>query len=681
LKSTNLAISKIGLVYISGPSGSGKTTLANIISLLEHDYNGRFYINKKNISSLKKEKLNEFRLDNIGVIFQQYNLLEDETAIYNVALPLIIKGKKKNDAFNVAKSMFKKIAFSPRLYNEEVKNLSGGEKQRIAILRTLVSEPSIIIADEPTSALDGISSKLVLDLLKEISLESLVIVISHSEELLIPYADRIIRLEKGEVKQDILVNEGTRYIQTVAHRTKKSLVCHWTRHHSKKVVANSCIKTIFFCFIFFMCFTLSSISFSLIDNLEEIKINEPRRSLDYTNFEISKKSTIPIEGSDFSLIKTERLTELEVEELTYNFPTFDFNISFDALFINEDFLYMNDISLGNKIIFKALRSFEENDINQNLISERSDFRSDNEIIINNILFDELSDEIKENIFTEEFTIKFSRNISCYTNDFLNPLIVDDFNFEHKYRVSMIADEQTLFNEPTVYYSYQKMEETLRYYHLSNISNFFKSDLNIIEYIKSSSNSEEITSFAHQVFFLDDDIVGFENNIEEIKNKGELEIMSTSLSRKEVFLSTVDVTTTSIEFILSFVIFGSLVTIGIITFSFYVLNKKKIAILLYLGANKYHILKIFFSVTSSMILIGLLGTVMTNKLIIDVLNSTLGNALPISGNLFKQIDFYNILDMPKICFLFAAIFIFSFLISLCTLLFRRISLIKELKNDD
>ena len=180
LKNINVKF-KLGKIYsLMGPSGSGKSTLLNLISLIDRPSNGLIkYQNKQIDFSLNKEN-DLFRANNIGIIYQQDNLLPDFTALENVYLSSLAIGNKKQEAENKAKKILKKVGLSNRLEHYPTE-LSGGEKQRVAIARALINEPKIILADEPTGSLDKKTSIEIFALLKrQINKKRLIIFATHN---------------------------------------------------------------------------------------------------------------------------------------------------------------------------------------------------------------------------------------------------------------------------------------------------------------------------------------------------------------------------------------------------------------------------------------------------------------------------------------------------------------------
>ena len=198
LDNLSFSLPNTGLVVIYGPSGCGKTTLLNCLSGLL-TFEGDICIDNKIINQLSEEELNKFRLKNIGFIFQDFKLFENETVATNVLFPLhIISDEEKETKNRKCDELLKLVGIKDKK-NIVANKLSGGEKQRAAIARSLINNPKIILADEPTGSLDSVTSKDVMNILKTISKRSLVVVVSHDEELTKKYADMIIFMRDGKI--------------------------------------------------------------------------------------------------------------------------------------------------------------------------------------------------------------------------------------------------------------------------------------------------------------------------------------------------------------------------------------------------------------------------------------------------------------------------------------------------
>ena len=199
LSNINLKFKDSGLVFILGKSGSGKTTLFNIISGIDNYTSGDIIING---TSTKKFTLNDwdnYRNTYMGYVFQDYNLIEYENVEDNIALSLKLQNKLVNKA--IIEELLNQVNLVG-LEERKINELSGGEQQRVALARALIKEPEILLLDEPTGNLDSNSSKIIFDILKKISKDKLVIVVSHDEESAIEYADRIIRIKDGNIIDD-----------------------------------------------------------------------------------------------------------------------------------------------------------------------------------------------------------------------------------------------------------------------------------------------------------------------------------------------------------------------------------------------------------------------------------------------------------------------------------------------
>lgn len=201
LDDVSLKIDKGEFIAVMGPSGSGKTTLMNILGLLDRPTHGVYKLNGKNIAKTTKNRQAKLRRDNIGFIFQSFNLLPKLTIVENVALPLAYKGTSQTKRLKAADRVLEQVGLSDRdsyLPNQ----LSGGQLQRAAIARALVNNPSIIIADEPTGNLDSVSARVVMELLSEIhKMGNTVLIVTHNPSLT-RYADRIIYMLDGSIVYD-----------------------------------------------------------------------------------------------------------------------------------------------------------------------------------------------------------------------------------------------------------------------------------------------------------------------------------------------------------------------------------------------------------------------------------------------------------------------------------------------
>ena len=201
LRGIDLTFSSQGFAAILGPSGCGKTTLLNIIGGLDQYTSGDLIINGKSTKQYKDSDWDTYRNHSIGFVFQSYNLIPHQTVLSNVELALTLSGVNREDRRRRALEALEKVGLSDQI-KKKPNQMSGGQMQRVAIARALVNNPDILLADEPTGALDSETSVQVMEILKEISKEKLVIMVTHNPELADTYANRIIRLLDGKVVSD-----------------------------------------------------------------------------------------------------------------------------------------------------------------------------------------------------------------------------------------------------------------------------------------------------------------------------------------------------------------------------------------------------------------------------------------------------------------------------------------------
>lgn len=201
LKGVSLEFRESEFVCILGQSGCGKTTLLNIIGGLDHYTSGDLIIGGKSTTSFKDRDWDVYRNHQIGFIFQSYNLIPHQTVLGNVEIALTITGVSKEERKERAKRALERVGLGAEL-NKRPNQLSGGQMQRVAIARALVNNPAILLADEPTGALDSETSVQIMELIKEIAGERLVIMVTHNPELAELYATRIVKLKDGLVEND-----------------------------------------------------------------------------------------------------------------------------------------------------------------------------------------------------------------------------------------------------------------------------------------------------------------------------------------------------------------------------------------------------------------------------------------------------------------------------------------------
>jgi len=202
VRSVSIDLNKNEYIALMGPSGSGKSTLMNIIGCLDTPTGGKYILNGQDVGVMMDDQLAGIRNNEIGFIFQTFNLLPRLSALENVALPLVYAGISKSERLERASDMLAAVGLDDRMKHKP-NELSGGQRQRVAVARALINDPSLILADEPTGNLDSTTSGEIMELFAEIHAKgNTVLLVTHEEEIAL-HAHRIVRLKDGLVESDV----------------------------------------------------------------------------------------------------------------------------------------------------------------------------------------------------------------------------------------------------------------------------------------------------------------------------------------------------------------------------------------------------------------------------------------------------------------------------------------------
>lgn len=601
LSNINITFQDKGLSFIKGKSGSGKSTILNLISLLERPDKGKILFNNVDITSLKGKDKQRYLKEDIAIIFQHYNLFDELSSLDNVLISSSICGISEKEAKKSADKLFKRFGIE-YLKNKKTKLLSGGEKQRVAIIRALIRNPKMILCDEPTGALDSINSKITMDILKEISNDILVIIVSHNEELINEYADEIFFIKDGRLIDKEIINkidDKKTYKKERLKRSKNNYVNKFISIHLKQNLSKNIMMII--SSVIGLAFLLLSIGFD--NGSKQSIINHQNKSLSAFSYVVQNKEYEEIEGSLLSLVKLTRPNENDLLFIKDEIKEYEIDYNLSFFFPNYLSLYFDDTYIDEvmcvPIIDKALLSVDKSML---IDGELSFNNSLNNIIVNKEFID------KYDFKNKDIKLSYKTSIDYPVIDVERSYVKDSFECNIDTSISGVIKEFSFMNQPKIYYSYFHVKEYLSHYLLSNISDYKSSNYYALDLIKESNDSSIFSSYSYNLFLLDDEVSKAFSLISKLKEKeSTLSIENTAYELLSAYESLVSSFITSMYLFVIISIVGVIFILGITTYSSFVHYKKERAILSSMGAGNNSILDIFLNES---ILISLLSAVLS-----------------------------------------------------------------------
>lgn len=311
LNNINLNFRKSEFVSILGQSGSGKTTCLNVIGGLDHYDSGDLIINGKSTKNFKDSEWDAYRNNSIGFIFQSYNLISHLNIVDNVEMGMTLSGVSASEKHKKALEALERVGLKEHVHKKP-NQLSGGQMQRVAIARALANDPDIILADEPTGALDSTTSEQIMDLIKEIAVDKLVIMVTHNPDIAEKYADRIIKFKDGQVIDD--TNPYNDVSEDTGYKLKKTSMSFFTALKlSSKNIATKKWRTALTAF----ASSIGIIGIALILSLSsgfQIQINQFQNDA-LSEFPIMiSKSTVDIDIEKMEEMRGEMLSMMNEEQ-------------------------------------------------------------------------------------------------------------------------------------------------------------------------------------------------------------------------------------------------------------------------------------------------------------------------------------------------------------------------------
>ena len=639
LKNVSLSFPERGLIAVIGKSGSGKSTLINLLAMLDKPTSGHIYIKGEDINIWNKKKIEKYHNSGIGIIFQHYHLLDNHTVLYNIMLPALINGLSEHKTKQKAIQLLKDIKFPEKLYNSKCKDLSGGEKERVAVLRAIINEPNIVLADEPTGALDSVNSLAIMDILESISKSRLVILVSHNLSLTKLYADRIITIKDGEIESDRTINPIEPSF--INEKKKKHLKnSSWSNRISfnnfKRRIVRNIISTI--SVVIGLVATLLILGFSngSVDSIRKSSYKQ----FDYGVATISRQFSQNIEGSKMSLVQMSRPTYEQLEPFQKELTYYHQEYNFDALVPSYSYIKLGE-ELLQDFSYKPIYSFLDKSIDKNLLIHGYFPGSDNlnEVVINKKAYDEIFQRSQTDPLNLVINISYDIEYHYYTGREDNPTIDDVFSYNKSAHIVGVVNEMNFLNTPKVYYSYSALTDYLIDYPLNNLSEYLGQPFTWYERVSTSGNNEDISSFSYRLFLKDINNKETLNQNVETYNQ-EIVLESTSVTLSNTLIDLVGAATIGMELFLVITLVGTSLIMGIVSFSSYSEDKKIIAILSCLGANRDDISDIYVLENVLIAIISIVLSMLISPLLEKVINHFV----------FTYAGFPNIISIPFASFM-------------------------------
>lgn len=568
LSNISFALPDNGLFFVLGKSGCGKSTLLNLIAGFEKPDEGIIKLDDKEITSFRNSEAEAFLRDNVGFIFQRYNLIEDLSLFENLEIALSIKNISDT---SICDEYLKKYGLFEKK-KQKVSTLSGGEKQRLSLIRAIINSPKLILADEPTGALDLENSIKLMEELKEISKSALVICVTHSETLASTFGDGIIHIKNGEiVEYPVLVVDDNKIEKKENYRKKKNekYIRIMTRKNIKNNLKLDFINSISSAFsiivLLMSLFFRQSVQNSHNDLIQTFT--------DADTFEISKESTESIDNSILTLVKAERPKN---EELVSFLQTYDV-----VIFDNYDFFFGGEKNLTNR--YGKFSDF----IAKPFIEEDLDY---SEVVVNNIFANKYKEKFGRDILNQDVILNLTRPYTFYSSEFdenYNLLYKDSIEF----RVVKIQDEFGFMNEAAFYYSPIYFNENLKENFIKELCVAYGKDVTRNDILRSSSNDNLINSYKVNAFSKS---LKTREKMRDLMNKKTLKV---SNSPHLIVNSFMDLSNSIFIGLSLFIGLNIVITIFIAAFLSYTMsvrNRKDSAILSALGAKKSDLKKIYIS---------------------------------------------------------------------------------------
>ena len=645
LKNINFSLPNSGLYFLYGKSGSGKSTLLSILEGLLSFDSGIVKINGVDIKNIKNKEKEDFYRNNIGILFQNYNLFNDLSIYDNLLITAKIKGINKDTIdFYLKKYNLYSIK------NTLCKNISGGEKQRVALIRTILNKPTIIFADEPTGALDSLNSKLLMDELKELSKDSLILVVTHNNKIVEEYSDGSLYLKDGEIIENNIKEEKDKnnYKVYLKRKSEKDYSSLFLKNNLKKNKTKNIISFISLSFGLFIILLSIGFYFGFNNGIDSLYTNLINNNV----FKISKNKYETSSVGNLSLVKKE-LPSKEDSTIFLN--------KFDILTFKDDLSYFIKDSISfnidNKKIDGISYKFYYNDSDKN-----------------KIILNQEANEIIESSVNDFYDFKLEKKVNFYSankKEYIEDELILDFTFQ----IKEIKNEFKYLNEAKIYLPYDYFKDILTKTNASKISENIGKQVSFFDLLKFYNGNEDICSYSLYFLIKEKDIAKMKSFINEINNT-KSPLYKVENDDYYILDSFKDMSKALFLGLRVFIIMIALCNVFLISFLVYSTlrkNKRNISILRVIGSKEEHINNIFINEQLFIFLIAALISLILFFITKTILNPYLFNYFTLNNAINIDIMNLTLVILVSLFILFLSCYIPLYYS-------KKVDIIKELKEE-
>ncbi len=560
-----------GFVAIKGKSGSGKSTLLNLLSGLLRPEEGAVYYQGRNLAHFNAVKMRRFRLKETAMLFQHYNLIDGANGLENVALPLRLAGIGKRKAEKEANKLFARFNIQD-LAEKNVDVCSGGEKQRIALLRSLIQRPKVLFCDEPTGALDEANAKFIMESLKQEAKKRLIVMVSHNEELIESFADSIIVVEQKQARfaKKASIKSETKPMEETRLPRGRGWAPFFTGRNLKR---NALIDAIGFLGML-IGFSSLLITAGFYQGSKRVLEEEPKKSASYRCLSVSEKYYLESEGSPLKLVRRRRPERENVFDLLSAIEGVEVVPDY-SFFFPSGHAFQIDGAAKPATSFQVYGSFDESILLEG--SAPSPY--------------ELGCVVNEEFIAQYPEAKIGSEIAFSENYSLNYLgSIDEGMFRYSFILTGIISEFSFLSSEKVYIPYYALSGMLMKEKLPNLSAHFAQEITAANANEYLPNDHSVAGYQYLLFAKDDEAAEtlFEKKIALESEENPLALSSSAYDAKKAFGDLTNAFSLSLLVFVGIAFLGVGLILAMTAYSGFMKRRKETAMLLVLGGAESEI---------------------------------------------------------------------------------------------